>query len=299
MTSFNPSSVASSAAHTGTSVLSTTTTHTERRWVRRDTPLPFLWGGLWPLLALLLLTVFALGPLAKGRIEKSVRNEVRDTLDEQNHKWAQLAVSGQNVSLSGVPPTISAGDEAMSVARAATCPTWVGHLTCAVRVTGQFDAPVPAPPTPAMPLTPAGESLLPPAVTAAAPARTPAAPQACERAMADAVAKSRIEFATGRSEIAESSASTLDALAQAAKGCGGGGVIEVQGHTDSVGAPDRNQKLSNARAEAVRLALIARGMPEARLTARGYGEEKPVADNDSAEGRALNRRIEFRVKTAP
>jgi outer membrane protein OmpA-like peptidoglycan-associated protein len=294
MTSFNPSSVASSAAHAGTSVLSTTTTHTERRWVRRDTPLPFLWGGLWPLLALLLLTIFALGPLAKGRIEKSVLNEVRDTLDEQNHRWARLSVSGQNVSLSGVPPSISAGDEAMSVARAATCPTWAGHLTCAVKVTGQFDAPVPAPPTPAMPLTPAAESLLPPTVTAAAP--TTASPQACERAMADAVAKSRIEFATNRADIAASSSTTLDALAQAAKACIG--VIEVQGHTDSVGAPERNQKLSNARAEAVRMALIARGLPEARLTARGYGEEKPVADNDSAEGRALNRRIEFRVKTA-
>jgi outer membrane protein OmpA-like peptidoglycan-associated protein len=302
MTSFNPSSVASSAAYAGSSVLSTTTTHSERRWVRRDTPLPFLWGGLWPLLALLLLIVFALGPLAKGRIEKHVRNEVRDTLDEQNHKWAQLAVSGQNVSLSGVPPSISAGDEAMSVARAATCPTWAGHLTCAVKVTGQFDAPVSAPPAPTMPLTPAGESLLPPVVTAAAPAPSPVprpadAPQACERAMADVVAKSRIEFATGRSEIADRSASTLDALTQAAKTCTG--VIEVQGHTDSVGAPDRNKRLSNARAEAVRAALIARGMPEARLTARGYGEEKPAADNDSAEGRALNRRIEFRVKTAP
>jgi outer membrane protein OmpA-like peptidoglycan-associated protein len=293
MTSFNASSAASSAGYAGTSVLSTTTTHTERRWVRRDTPLPFLWGGLWPLLGLLLLTVFALGPLAKGRIEKSVRNEVRDTLDEQNHGWAHLAVSGQNVSLSGVPPSISAGDEAMSVARAATCPTWAGPLICAVKVTGRFDAPVPAPPTPPMPLTPAGESLLPPTPVASAPV----APQACERAMADVVAKSRIEFATGRSEIADRSASTLDALAQAAKTCTG--VIEVQGHTDTVGAPDRNQKLSNARAEAVRLALIARGMPEARLAARGYGEEKPLADNTSPEGRAQNRRIEFRVKTAP
>jgi outer membrane protein OmpA-like peptidoglycan-associated protein len=292
MTSFNASSTASSSA----SVLTRSTTHTEHRWVRRDIPLPFLWGGLWPVLGLLLLTAFALGPLAKGRIEKSVRNEVRDTLDEQNHGWAHLTVSGQNVSLSGVPPSISAGDEAMSVARAATCPSWAGPLICAVKVTGQFDAPVPAPPTPAMPLTPAGESLLPPTVTAAS-APAPVAPQACERAMADVVGKTRLEFATGRSEIADSSASTLDALAQTAKTCTG--VIEVQGHTDSVGAPDRNQKLSNARAEAVRLALIERGMPQARLSARGYGEDKPLADNTTPEGRAQNRRIEFRVKTAP
>jgi hypothetical protein len=183
MTSFNSTSA-------------TTEVQTTRRWVRRDTPLPFLWSGLWPLIGLVLATVFALGPLAKGRIEKSVRNEVRDMLDEQNHRWALLKVSGQNVSLSGVPPSISAGDEAMSVARAATCPSWAGPLICAVQVTGQFDAPVPPPPTPSQPLTPGGESLLPPAPLAAAPS-TPVAPAApvpapapapalapaCERAM--------------------------------------------------------------------------------------------------------------------
>jgi outer membrane protein OmpA-like peptidoglycan-associated protein len=293
MTSFNRSSVATSNTSSSSSV-STSTTHTERRWVRRDTPLPFLWAGLWPVLGLILVTAFALGPLAKGRIEKSVRNEVRDTLDEQNHGWAHLSVSGQNVSLSGVPPSISAGDEAMSVARAAACPTWAGPQICAVKVSGQFDAPVPAPPTPSLPLTPAGESLLPPPAPAA-PVQVVA--QACERAMADVLATSRLEFSTRRSDIADSSAPTLDALAQAAKTCTG--VIEVQGHTDSVGASDSNQKLSNARAEAVRLALIQRGLPEARLSARGYGEEKPLADNTSEQGRAQNRRIEFRVKTAP
>jgi outer membrane protein OmpA-like peptidoglycan-associated protein len=287
MTSFNPSSATSNVTSYSASKL-TSTTHTLQRWTRRDAPLPFLWGGLWPLLALLLLLAFAVGPFAKGRVEKSVRNEVRDTLDERGHRWAQMSVSGQNVALTGTPPTAAAGDEAIAVARAATCPSWAGPLTCAVQVTGQFDAPVPPAAAPAPP--PDNESLLPPAPTAVAP-------QACERAMADVVAKSRIEFATNRADIAASSANTLDALAQAAKACSG--VIEVQGHTDSVGAPERNQKLSNARAEAVRMALVERGMPEARLTARGYGEKQPLADNDSAEGRAQNRRIEFRVKTAP
>jgi outer membrane protein OmpA-like peptidoglycan-associated protein len=269
--------------------LMTSTTQIVHRWVRRDPPLPFLWGGLWPLLALLLLLAFALLPFAKGHIEKSVLNEVRDSLDAQGHRWTQLSVSGQNVTLTGVPPTAAAADEALSLARAATCPSWAGPLTCAVRVTGQFDAPVPPPSAPVLPPV-ANESLLPPAPAAVSP-------QACERAMAETVARSRIEFATNRADIAASSATTLDALAQAAKACSG--VIEVQGHTDSVGAPDRNQKLSNARAEAVCLALIERGLPEARLTARGHGEEKPLADNATAEGRAQNRRIEFRVKTAP
>ncbi len=293
MTRFNSTSAASNTASAwsgaGSSAI-TSTTVTIRRWVRRDTPLPFLWAGLWPLLGLILITVFALGPLAKGRIERSVRNEVRDTLDEQNHRWAQMSVSGQNVVLSGVPPSASAGDEAMSVARAATCPSWAGPLTCAVQVTGQFDAAVLPPPTPSQPLTPAGESLLPAAI---APVATPAATPACERAMSDVVAQSRIEFATARADIADSSASTLDALAKAAKTCTG--VIEVQGHTDSVGQPERNLKLSNARAEAVRQALVARGLSRDRLTARGLGETAPLADNTTPEGRAQNRRIEFRV----
>ena len=296
MTRFNSTSATSATSSAFSSTSSISNSHTTRRWVRRDTPLPFLWSGLWPLIGLVLATAFALGPLAKGRIEKSVRNEVRDTLDEQNHRWALLKVSGQNVSLSGVPPSISAGDEAMSVARAATCPSWAGPLTCAVEVTGQFDAPVPPPPTPSQPLTPAGESLLPPAPLAAAVAvlSTPAA-LACERAMSDVVAKSRIEFATARADIADSSAPTLDALAQAAKTCTG--VMEVQGHTDSVGEPERNLKLSNARAESVRQALVERGLSRDRLTSRGFGETSPLGDNATPEGRAQNRRIEFRVAT--
>ena len=303
MTRFDARSADSNAA----SASAFASTLNLRRWVRRDTPLPFLWSGLWPLLGLVLVTAFALGPLAKGRIEKSVRNEVRDTLDEENHRWAQLAVSGQNVRLSGVPPSISAGDEAMSVARAAACPSWAGPLTCAVQVTGQFDAPVPPPPTPSQPLTQAGESLLPAvaavvAVTAAAVA-APAegvektASQACERSMADVVAKSRIEFATASSEIAERSAPTLNALAAAAKTCVG--QIEVQGHTDSVGQPERNLKLSDARAESVRQALVARGLAADRLTSTGFGVTRPIAENDTPEGRAQNRRIEFRVKALP
>jgi outer membrane protein OmpA-like peptidoglycan-associated protein len=302
MTSFHSTSAAANTASAWNgngSHSSTSNTLTARRWVRRDTPLPFLRAGLWPLLGLILLTVFALGPLARGRIEKSVRNEVRDTLDEQNHRWAQMSVSGQNVSLSGVPPSISAGDEAMSVARAATCPSWAGPLTCAVQVTGQFDAAMPPPPTPSQPLTPAGESLLPPtlaaAVSAAAPVAAPVAAPACERAMSDVVARSRIEFATARADIADSSAPTLDALAQAAKTCTG--LIEVQGHTDSVGQPERNLKLSNARAESVRQALVERGLSRDRLTSRGFGETSPLADNSTPEGRAQNRRIEFRVAT--
>ena len=69
--------------------------------------------------------------------------------------------------------------------------------------------------------------------------------------------------------------------------------LEVGGHTDSDGDAARNQSLSQARAEAVRKVLADQGIDGARLTAKGYGSTKPIAKNDSPEGKANNRRVEF------
>ncbi len=72
--------------------------------------------------------------------------------------------------------------------------------------------------------------------------------------------------------------------------------IELRGHTDSnnsTGDPQYNQKLSQARAEAVRAAMIAAGIDASRISAKGFGESVPVATNDTAEGRQKNRRTEF------
>lgn len=70
--------------------------------------------------------------------------------------------------------------------------------------------------------------------------------------------------------------------------------IEVGGHCDSQGADDYNLKLSTARANAVRNYMISKGIPPEQLVAVGYGEAHPIADNDSKEGRALNRRVEMK-----
>jgi outer membrane protein OmpA-like peptidoglycan-associated protein len=72
-------------------------------------------------------------------------------------------------------------------------------------------------------------------------------------------------------------------------------VLTVEGHTDSIGAAADNQALSEARAEAARRWFIAAGVDPDRVFAVGYGETRPIADNDTEEGRAMNRRIEFRL----
>jgi OOP family OmpA-OmpF porin len=72
-------------------------------------------------------------------------------------------------------------------------------------------------------------------------------------------------------------------------------VVEVAGHTDSVGTDQYNQGLSERRANSVRDYLVEQGVRASRLTAVGYGENRPVATNDTADGRQENRRVELVV----
>jgi len=71
--------------------------------------------------------------------------------------------------------------------------------------------------------------------------------------------------------------------------------IVVEGHTDSVGSDTYNQQLSERRAWSVQRLLVQRGVSEARITPIGYGETRPVASNDTPEGRQMNRRVEIRI----
>jgi outer membrane protein OmpA-like peptidoglycan-associated protein len=71
--------------------------------------------------------------------------------------------------------------------------------------------------------------------------------------------------------------------------------IEVEGHTDSVGGVDLNQRLSEKRADSVRTYLISQGVDSNSIVARGFGKSKPVADNATAAGRQQNRRVELVV----
>ena len=101
-----------------------------------------------------------------------------------------------------------------------------------------------------------------------------------------------INFDTGKASIKPDSLPTIEQVAQMLKAAPDL-KIEVGGHTDNVGSADANQKLSEGRAQSVVAELGKRGIAAARLTAKGYGQSKPVADNRSDEGRAKNRRVEL------
>ena len=101
-----------------------------------------------------------------------------------------------------------------------------------------------------------------------------------------------LNFDTGSATIQASSNSQLDEVAAMLKSASQL-TLEVGGHTDNVGNADANLKLSEARAAAVVKALVSRGVAASRLTAKGYGQTAPVADNRTDAGRAKNRRVEL------
>jgi len=106
---------------------------------------------------------------------------------------------------------------------------------------------------------------------------------------------SRINFATGKAIIEKTSYDLLLSIKVTALKCPDAS-FEVSGHTDSTGKLSSNIDLSERRAQAVISHLESLGLSATRFTAIGYGPEQPIADNSTQEGRAMNRRIEFKLK---
>ena len=117
----------------------------------------------------------------------------------------------------------------------------------------------------------------------------------CQALFHGLLSRGTILFDSGKASIDQDSASILDALAAAAARCGGS-EIEISGHTDATGGTDANMDLSLRRAGAVVAYLADAGLKPDRLEAKGYGETRPRASNDTEDGKAANRRIEFTVK---
>jgi OOP family OmpA-OmpF porin len=125
------------------------------------------------------------------------------------------------------------------------------------------------------------------------PAAAPVDATVCQQLFSELLGKATIRFVSGRANLDPDSAGLLDRLIETALRCPTAN-IEIGGHTDGENA--FNQTLSEKRAQAVMEYLVKAGLPAGRFAAVGYGSTQPVATNDTDEGKAQNRRIEFVVK---
>jgi len=127
------------------------------------------------------------------------------------------------------------------------------------------------------------------------PSSAPAAAPAASLRAQEIVISEQVRFETNTAVLRSESDAILGAVAQVLAEHPQIQLLEVQGHTDATGTPELNRRLSQERAAAVVAWLTAHGVDPRRLRARGYGRERPIADNATEAGRASNRRVEFRV----
>ena len=119
-------------------------------------------------------------------------------------------------------------------------------------------------------------------------------PEECEAEIGEILKIGKITFEPGSATIDAAALGTMDDIAEVLKRCGDL-PLEIQGYTDSQGRESMNLALSQSRAESVLNELRARRVLTSSFLAKGYGEENPIADNKTEEGREANRRIEFRL----
>lgn len=130
----------------------------------------------------------------------------------------------------------------------------------------------------------------PPPVAAAEPAPAPA-PQAVK----ETVILDGVNFCFDCDQLSPQAKGILDTNARKVIDANMQNNIELAGHTDSIGTEEYNADLSQRRVDSVRTYLVEQGVDGGRLSAKGYGESQPIADNGTSEGRARNRRVEVRV----
>jgi outer membrane protein OmpA-like peptidoglycan-associated protein len=107
--------------------------------------------------------------------------------------------------------------------------------------------------------------------------------------------KEKVEFQTDSAVLADSSKGLLDEVVQVMKDHPEIEHVRVAGHTDSEGKRKHNQKLSDERAASVKQYLVDHGVAADRLSSKGYGQDRPIADNKTEAGRAENRRVEIHI----
>jgi OmpA-OmpF porin, OOP family len=134
-----------------------------------------------------------------------------------------------------------------------------------------------------------------PGVKSADPARHGCPPPEAKLVAQQIVISEQVKFETGTAELRAESNVILEAVRAVLAAHPELERVEIQGHTDATGSAELNRRLSEERAAAVKRWLVEHGIAEARLIAKGYGPDRPLADNESDAGRARNRRVEFHV----
>lgn len=190
-----------------------------------------------------------------------------------------LSIDGATVTLMGTAPNLDVAGEVQSAA-ALSFPG--AKLANNIQI-----------PAPGGPVAPPAQE--PSSAPAAAPAPAPAGGP-CAKVQADVteLLRTPISFVTGGSQMTGESRRLLVQVADKIKGCPNGAVTVI-GYTDNQGSDAVNLKLSDTRAKAVAAALVSNGVLASKMTARGAGSANPVADNNTEEGRAKNRRVEITV----
>ena len=117
----------------------------------------------------------------------------------------------------------------------------------------------------------------------------------CQEQLNNLLKKSKIHFAHSSSNIEKNSYQQLDQISTILKACSNS-LIVIDGYSDNSGEAKYNQRLSQQRANKVRVYLISKGLNKKSIKAFGHGEENPLASNATKEGREKNRRIEFSIK---
>ena len=244
-------------------------------------------------LAFLTFAAFAVhGPLGAARIENQVEAEAASRIADAGADWARIAVDGTTIRLDGVAPDEEALRSVLDALQDKTARA--AGLRTLIIAAAEAPPPTPAPETPyergkseAAVDGDYGAATLPPA-----PASSP---ESCREAVNRALNGRRITFQRDSAALSRSDLEILGTLAGRLAPCAGNQIV-IEGHTDSTGSEAFNQRLSGRRAAAVADYLKSRATATIFII-RAYGESRPIASNNTIEGRRSNRRIDFVVKT--
>lgn len=212
----------------------------------------------------------AMSPFGAPRIEAKLADEVKSRLNETGLIFAKAEAHGRVLTLSGVAP------DAASRQKAVETISGVAGIAGVISAELTIAEPPPAP------------------KLEAAPENAASTRDQCQSAINRALHGRRITFEPGSATLSAADHTVLDEIAASFGACAGL-TIAIEGHTDTAGSVDANQRLSERRARAVESQLRTLTLP-VTLTVRAFGEQRPIASNSNAAGRAANRRIDFVIE---